>query len=295
MDRRALVLDPGWRACQSPAVRKGVLALAGAFLPDPDLLLWDPPVDDAPATADGVVALGHLAEAFRITLARLRHRRPDRVLLLGGTCGAEAAPVAWLNERCGGDLAVVWCDAHGDLNRPEDSPSGLFHGMVLRTLLGEGPAAFTGGLHRPLAPAQVFPAGVRELDPAERDCLRALDIPVWPIGGRGDGARLAAAIRAAGFTRAYLHLDLDVLDPDAFAGALMPTPGGPDRDQLAGFLGALAGSLDLAGFSVVEFDGHGPGSLGQVLDLLERSGLRGWWDGPVTRPAGTPPPPPSPG
>ena len=279
MDRRALVLDPGWQACQSPAVRAGVLRLAGSFLPDPDLLLWDPPVADPPGTAEGVIALAPLAEGFRITLARLHHRRPDRLLLLGATCGAEAAPVAWLNERYGGDLAVVWCDAHGDLNRPGDSPSGLFHGMVLRTLLGEGPGAFTDALHRPLAPAQVFPAGIRDLDPAERDCLRDRAIPVWPIQGREDGIRLAAAIRAAGFTRAYLHLDVDVLDPEAFAGSLMPTPGGPDPDQLAAFLGALVGSLGIAGFSVVEFDGHGPGSLDQVLDLLDRSGLRGWWDG----------------
>jgi arginase len=294
MDRRALVLDPAWQACRSPAVRAGVLALAGTFLPDPDLLLWDPPAEDAPAAA-GVAALGPLAEGFRITLARLRHRRPDRILLLGATCGAEAAPVAWLNERCGGDLAVVWCDAHGDLNRPEESPSGLFHGMILRTLLGEGPAAYVGALRPPLRPAQVFPAGVRDLDPAERDWLRDQGVPVWPCAGRDDGLRLAGAIRAAGFTRAYLHLDVDVLDPERFAGALMATPGGPSLEQLAEFLGALVQGLEVVGASVVEFDGHGPGSREQVLDLLARSGLRGWWDGGLTAPAGSPPPPPSPG
>jgi arginase len=50
------------------------------------------------------------------------------VVTVGGTCGVEAAPVAYLNERYAGDLAIVWFDAHGDLNAPDTSPSGHFHG-----------------------------------------------------------------------------------------------------------------------------------------------------------------------
>ena len=68
-------------------------------------------------------------------LADLRASAPDIVVTVGGTCGVEAAPVAYLNERYDGNLAVVWFDGHGDLNSPATSPSGHFHGMVLRTLL----------------------------------------------------------------------------------------------------------------------------------------------------------------
>lgn len=35
-------------------------------------------------------------------------------------------------------LGVIWYDAHGDLNIPEESPSGNVHGMPLRILAGEG-------------------------------------------------------------------------------------------------------------------------------------------------------------
>ena len=89
------------------------------------------------------------------------------VVTVGGTCGVEAAPVAYLNEQYDGDLAIVWFDAHGDLNAPATSPSGHFHGMVLRTLLGEGPHEYVGELRRPLRPAQLFLAGTRDLDPEE--------------------------------------------------------------------------------------------------------------------------------
>jgi arginase len=53
-------------------------------------------------------------------------------------------PVSAALARHGDGLAVVWFDAHGDLNTPESSPSGAFHGMVLRTLLGQGPALAYG-------------------------------------------------------------------------------------------------------------------------------------------------------
>ena len=54
---------------------------------------------------------------------RLRHRaRADRAR----------------RARIRGDLAVVWIDAHPDLNTPESSPSGAFSGMVLRAVLGDG-------------------------------------------------------------------------------------------------------------------------------------------------------------
>jgi arginase len=48
------------------------------------------------------------------------------------------APISYLNKLYGGDLAVVWFDAHGDLNSPATSVSQNFHGMPLRCLLGDG-------------------------------------------------------------------------------------------------------------------------------------------------------------
>src|SRR6266516_2919642 len=41
-----------------------------------------------------------------------------------------------------GPGAALWIDAHGDLNRPESSPSGNVHGMPLAAALGAGGPAF---------------------------------------------------------------------------------------------------------------------------------------------------------
>src|SRR4029078_8119073 len=101
---------------------------------------------------EGVLGLASIAARFAGTLPEPRRRAPDRILSIGGTCGTELAPVAYLNERWGGRMAVLWLDAHADLNPPASSPSGHFHGMVLRTLLGDGPRELTAELHRPLIP-----------------------------------------------------------------------------------------------------------------------------------------------
>ena len=58
-----------------------------------------------------------------------------------------------------------WIDAHADLNTPDTSPSATFHGMVLRTLLGEGPELLNL-IETPPTPGQVTLVGVRALDQA---------------------------------------------------------------------------------------------------------------------------------
>ena len=53
--------------------------------------------------------------------------------------------------------------------------------------------------------------------------------------------------------RAWLHLDLDVLDPSVLPAVTYPQPGGPNWDQLALVLKPLAESPQLIGISVADF------------------------------------------
>ena len=58
------------------------------------------------------------------------------------------------------------------MNTPATSPSGAFHGMVLRTLQGEGPAELVPS--RTLRPDQVALVGTRAVDPGEADYIACL-------------------------------------------------------------------------------------------------------------------------
>ena len=268
------LLYPEWQGSgRSPSVQQGALAIARELFPDTPFLTVDSPPDEMLTCVDGVNGLGSIAPRFRDAIAALRAAAPDRILTIGGTCGVEAAPVGYLNERYDGDLAVVWLDAHGDLNTPESSPSGNFHGMILRTLLGDGPAEYAAGLRRPLAPAQVFLAATRDLDPPEAAFIAEHRITVTPPTDFVDPQRLVNRIRERAFRHVYLHLDLDALRPEDFPDTLMKTPGGPTLDDVSRMLGALATAFTVAGFSVLEYVPGDAASLAALRILVASTGI----------------------
>jgi arginase len=174
------------------------------------------------------------------------------VITIGGDCGVELASVSHLIDRADAaeKVALVWFDAHPDLNTPETSPSTAFSGMVLRTLLGEGAPGLVPA--RALDTASVILVGARSLDPAEADyiaesglaSLTAADATVESV---------AAAISATGATSVYIHLDLDVLDPAEFLGLGYPEPFGIGTTELIAILKSIVAKFTLAGAGITEF------------------------------------------
>ena len=89
---------------------------------------------------------------------------PVRPLVLGGCCCSHVGAIRGLADRRGGRLAVVWIDAHGDLNTPDTSPSGNAWGMPLRMAIDAG--AVDPGRRRPRRRAE--PRSTRARLPRER-------------------------------------------------------------------------------------------------------------------------------
>ncbi|MEV0381540.1 GNAT family N-acetyltransferase [Nonomuraea sp. NPDC050643] len=176
---------------------------------------------------------GTLAE----TADRVRRALPPDgfVVTVGGDCGVELEPVTAALRRHGDRLNLVWFDAHGDMNSPETSPSGAFHGMILRTLQGEGPADLVRS--PALRPDQIALAGTRALDPAEADYIRR--------AGIGD---LSTVDEDAVL---YVHVDLDVLDGITSVG--YPEPGGLSPERLTEAVAALAARHEIIGLGITEY------------------------------------------
>ena len=78
---------------------------------------------------------------------------------------------------------MLWLDAHGDLNRPETSPSGNVHGMPLAAALGlAGPEFESDEYPLPaVEPGRVALVGVRSLDPGEQALLAELETRVFTM------------------------------------------------------------------------------------------------------------------
>ncbi len=231
------------------------------------------PDPEALAVEDGVLGLSSIAARAAATLDVIRQRHPSRIFTAGGTCSVELAPVSYLNERYRGDLAVVWFDAHADLNTPQTSPSGHFHGMILRTLLGAGPASLVSLVPRPLAPTQVILAGARDLDRDEAMFISDAAVSLLTPADLLVPDRIAGRVRAAGFTKLYVHLDLDVIDPEDFPDSLIHAPGGVSMEHITDTVRDLARAFDVVGFSTVEFRPRSVHAATRVRNLLSRCGV----------------------
>lgn len=269
------LLLPEWQGYGlSSEVAEGARALAQAWWGDDRTVVVDTPPTETLTVSDGVLGLTSMAPRAAQALTRLLEHNPPRLQMVGGTCGVEVAPIVHLNNHYGGDLAVVWIDGHADLNTPASSPSGHFHGMVLRTLLGEGPAALTGHIATPLRPEQVFLVGPRDLDKAEEDYIR--DHPVTWFRDEAFAApqRVREAILAGGFTHVYIHFDVDVVNPLDFGNALMRAEGGPTLAEVADVLADLHRHTDVVGLSVLEYCDRTSTDRERLLTVLRAAELQ---------------------
>ncbi len=99
-------------------------------------------------------------------------------------------------------------------------------------------------------PAQVVLAGVRELDDRERVALERSDATVI---GASTVETLVAVSNALERSPVFIHLDLDVMDPEHFP-AQFPAPGGLAPERLLDVLEAVAGECELVGLEIAAFE-----------------------------------------
>lgn len=113
------------------------------------------------------------------------------VLTLGGdhsvAVGSIAGTARAVRERLSGrDLAVVWVDAHADINTPESSLSGNIHGMPVAFLTGiarEHRQDVFGwlGAERLVSVSKLVYIGLRDVDAAEKRILREYGIKAFSM------------------------------------------------------------------------------------------------------------------
>lgn len=192
----------------------------------------------------------------------------EPVITIGGDCGVELASVGEALRRDPG-IAVVWFDAHGDLNTPLTSPSGSFSGMVARALTGEGAAALLPGA--PLDPTRLILVGVRDLDDAEVAHIEERSIPMVS-SVMTSAAEVVAAVESTGAERVYLHVDVDVLDPSVIAGVSSAVPFGIELATLIECITELRSRFGFAGAGVTGFSPGSPevaaDDLGTILRII---------------------------
>jgi arginase family enzyme len=202
----------------------------------------DLPYPEAAVVAEDTLSAQVLALASEL---------PERPLILGGCCCSHIGAVEGLGTRYE-RLAVVWIDAHGDLNTPETSPSGDEWGMPLRMIIDGGA----------VDAEDVALVGARDLDPGERDFIR--------VSGLHTGKH-AVARALHGVEAAYVAIDGDGLDPEEVA-SWMPVPGGLSVDEAVDLLALVAANTTVVGAGLTGFLAD-PKNLEPATRLCAAAGL----------------------
>ena len=177
-------------------------------------------------------------------------------LVLGGDHSVAMGTLSGLASRSGPG-GVLWIDAHGDINTPDDSPSGNVHGMPLAAVLGLGGELFEDGWSFPAVdPSRVAMVGLRSLDRPERERIRELGIKAFTMSDV-DRIGIERAVREslahiAGPSFVHVSLDLDALDPEVAPGVGTPVRGGLSYREAHLALELVAESGLAGSFELVE-------------------------------------------
>jgi len=262
------IVAPQWQGSSSSRAMQlidGAEAIAGD-LPRASTTMLEVPTEAGDAQGTGIHRLSALVR-MRERIEEAVRSSDEPAIVIGGDCGVALGAVS---PVAGNDLAVVWIDAHADLNTPASSPSGAFHGMVLRAIAGEGESIHR--LEPGIVPGRIVLVGTRSLDAEEQRFIDEHALRVLAPDDLSDPDALVEAVTATGASRVYVHVDLDVLDPAEMTGVALPEPFGARTAEVAASIRRLREHLPLAGATLTEFSPSSPAAavddLGTILRLI---------------------------
>jgi arginase len=199
------------------------------------------------------------------------HAREGRlVLTLGGdhsvAIGTIAGTARAVRERLGGrEMAVIWVDAHADINTPESSDSGNIHGMPLSFLTGLATSddeKYFGWVkpENQITVSKLVYIGLRDVDSGEKKILRDNRIRAFSmhdIDAHGIGRVMEMALAHVGTdTPIHLSFDVDALDPMWAPSTGTPVRGGLTLREGDYICECASATGQLVGVDLVEVNPH---------------------------------------
>ena len=154
----------------------------------------------------------------------------DHSLGLGSICGAS---------KYYENLAVIWVDAHGDINTSETSPTGNIHGMPLAAAMGIGDTSLTEVYYSgaKIKPENVFIIGARDLDAGELRIIEDKKLNVYTTENvRTKGVQsileeIHNKLIAKKIDAVHLSFDIDCLDSKYVPGTGTPVKNGMSIEE----------------------------------------------------------------
>ena len=163
---------------------------------------------------DGVTDREAIAAQTKAAREALEAESPDRVITLGGECSVSVVPFTYLAKRFGGDVAVLWIDAHPDITLPGDVYPA-YHAMAVTAMMGRGDKKILAELPSSIPAERILFVGLRDWE-RQQIVDRQKEYGMKHVGVkplRESSKPVLDWIAATGAKHVLIHFDLDVLDP----------------------------------------------------------------------------------
>ncbi|WP_455674913.1 arginase family protein [Phocaeicola sp.] len=200
----------------------------------------------------GISARRVIVEQTKVALEKLREKNPDRIVTLGGECSVSVVPFSYLAEKYPDDVAVVWIDAHPDVNLPYDDYKG-YHAMALTACLGMGDEEIMHTLPGKFDASKALIVGVRSWDKGMKERQEELGIKgLSPMEVADNSSAIMLWLKNTGVSKVVVHFDLDVLDPAEIIAGVGVEPDGMKINEVVRVINDIASEYDLVGLTVAE-------------------------------------------
>lgn len=209
---------------------------------------------------NNIVGYSTLKKQMEKVFQKLEADQPDKLFAIGGGCDADFPSIAYMNQRYN-NLKILYFDAHGDINAPEESESKLFYGMPLRCLMKSFDNSIFPFVHYGIKPEQIIHIGGRELDDTEVQFMNKNNIQRITVD---ELVEIDFEKILADDEKIYIHLDLDVLEPQEFSHIPLPVAKGVPVEELKNVLNTIKKNSSIVGFGIFEYK-----SCGQKNELLK--------------------------
>ncbi|WP_235852041.1 arginase family protein [Niallia nealsonii] len=278
------LLMPQWQGGNNPAYYLGA-QLLNWLAPHSNDTFEEVPIDrteEGLGVERGIFARSTLLKQAHAAKGILKKHNPDRVVVFGGDCGVELAPFAYLNDKYDGDVAILWIDAHPDVNTPEHFEN--HHAHVLANLLGVGDEDFVAEVPKLVNPDKVLYVGLNDGTDSEKEVMKQFDLSVVrPEAILKDSSPVLDWLHKTNISKIIVHFDLDVLDlrefrsllianPSTYSSMVEKAPTGSNMETIIRVLQDVAKAYDIVGLGITE---HFPWDSYALANMLTRLPLIG--------------------
>ena len=205
------------------------------------------------AVEKGISARRVIMKQTGAALDIVRENAPEKIVTLGGECSVSVVPFTYLVAKYPDDVAIVWLDAHPDVNLPYDEYKG-YHAMALTACLGMGDEEIMRMLPGQVAARNALIVGLRSWDTGMRQRQQELGIKgLSPADVAEDSKAILDWLKTTGVSKVLVHFDLDVLDPAEIIAGVGVEPDGMEIAEAVRVINDIATHYELVGLTVAEF------------------------------------------